>query len=175
MSHGVYSSTDHCPGVQGVQERYAPSSICFGCGPTNADGLRISSDEGSDGSLVARFTPETHHHAFPGVVSGGILATLLDCHANWTAAMALKRAGKLAQPPPTVTAEITVKMRKPTPMRELLITAKPVEVKDDRCWVEATISPSSDPDLVTATARGLFVAVKPGHPAYHRWSRPGAL
>lgn len=156
--------------MPGVQERYAPKSICFGCGPANVNGLRIASVEDEGGRLLARFTPADHHHAFPGVVSGGILATLLDCHANWTAAMALMRAGRLDNPPPTVTAEIAVKMRKPTPLQELLIRAKPLEVKEDRCWVEASISPSNDPDLVTATARGLFVAVKPGHPAYHRWA-----
>ena len=33
--------------------------------------------------------PEEHHQAFPGMINGGIIGTLLDCHGNWTAAIAL--------------------------------------------------------------------------------------
>jgi hypothetical protein len=36
----------------------------------------------------------------------------------------------------------------------------------DRAVVEASIEANGK---VTATCRGLFVAVKEGHPAYHRW------
>jgi hypothetical protein len=38
---------------------------------------------------VAEFRPELHHEAFPGVLNGGIIGALLDCHSNWTAAWAL--------------------------------------------------------------------------------------
>ncbi len=150
----------------GVQEQYAPTSRCFGCGPANARGLRIKSVEGGDGVLVAEFTPEEHHLAFDGVLNGGIVGTLLDCHANWTAAMALMREKKLEAPPCTVTAEYAVKLRKPTPLTRLTLRAQPSEVQGDRCVVDATLAHS---DSVTASLRGVFVAVKPGHPAYHRW------
>ena len=36
-----------------LQERYAPASRCFGCGPANPDGLHLRSFETSDGSLTA--------------------------------------------------------------------------------------------------------------------------
>ena len=36
----------------------------------------------------------------------------------------------------------------------------------DRATVEASLEAEGRP---TATCRGVFVAVKPGHPAYHRW------
>ena len=29
--------------VVGLQDRYAPSNACFGCGPANAQGLQIKS------------------------------------------------------------------------------------------------------------------------------------
>ena len=74
-----------------VQERFAPQNICFGCGPANAKGLRIRSFEEGD-HLVATWTPEAHHQAFPGVLNGGIVGALLDCHSNWAATMALMRA-----------------------------------------------------------------------------------
>ena len=36
-----------------VQERYAPQSICFGCGPANDKGLRIRLDNVPFDALVA--------------------------------------------------------------------------------------------------------------------------
>jgi acyl-coenzyme A thioesterase PaaI-like protein len=117
--------------------------------------------------LLARFSPRPEHEAFAGVVNGGILGTLLDCHANWTAAWSLMRARGLDRPPTTVTLEYGVRMRRPTPSdRPIDLRAWPVEVADDRATIEAEIASDG---VVTATGRGVFVAVKPGHPAYDRW------
>jgi hypothetical protein len=58
-------------------------------------------------------------------------------------------------------------MRKPTPSgAPVELLARVVESSADRVTVEATLSSGG---VVTATCRGLFVAVKPGHPAFHRW------
>jgi acyl-coenzyme A thioesterase PaaI-like protein len=151
---------------RGVQETYAPGSSCFGCGPANPKGLRLRSRVEGD-ALVATFRPEPHHEAFPGMLSGGIAGTLLDCHSNWTAAMALMRAAGEDRPPCTVTAEYHVKLQRPTPTAgELTLRAAPVEVKGDRAVVEATLEAGGK---TCASCRGVFVAVQPGHPAYHRW------
>jgi len=140
--------------------------MCFGCGPANTKGLRIKSRvEGED--LVADFRPEPHHQAFGGVLNGGIVGTLLDCHSNWTAAYALMKARGLDHPPATVTAEFTVKLRAPTPLDESLrLVARPSSVEGDKVTVEARIVASGK---TTATCRGVFVAVKEGHPAFFRW------
>ena len=69
--------------AEALQDRYWPAGTCFGCGPANDKGLRIKSRvEQRDGEtvVVARFTPEPHHQAFPGVLNGGIIGALLDCH-----------------------------------------------------------------------------------------------
>ena len=152
--------------ARSVQERYAPKGECFGCGPANAKGLRIRSfEEGDD--LVCDFRAEPHHLAFPGAVNGGICGALLDCHSNWCAAMHLMRASGGDAPPCTVTADFHVKLKRPTPIDATLhLHAKVVESQADRATVEATLTANGQ---VTATCRGLFVAVKPGHPAYHRW------
>jgi len=151
---------------QSLQERYAPASTCFGCGPANAKGLRIRSLVAGD-SVVAEWHAEAHHEAFPGVLNGGIVGALLDCHSNWTAAHHLMRASGADHVPSCVTAEYAVKMRKPTPTAGTLrLDAKVVESGADRATVEATLSADG---VVTATCRGVFVAVRPGHPAYHRW------
>ena len=149
-----------------VQDRYAPTSICFGCGPANEKGLRLKSYPEGD-ELVARVRPEPHHQAFPGMLSGGITGTLLDCHSNWTAATHLMRRRGLDHPPVTVTADYAVKLLRPIPTDTTLeLRARVVESEDARAVVEASLSANGK---VCATCRGTFVAVKEGHPAYHRW------
>jgi acyl-coenzyme A thioesterase PaaI-like protein len=151
--------------AQSVQERYAPTNICFGCGVANDKGLRIRSFEDGD-TLVCEFTPEPHHCAFPNVVNGGICGAVLDCHSNWTAAIHLMKKAGLDSPPCTVTAEYAVKLKRPTPLGPMRIVARVVSSTDDRATIEAEITAGGK---VTATCTGLFVAVKEGHPAYHRW------
>ena len=151
---------------QSVQERYAPENICFGCGPANPKGLRIRSFEEGD-SLVADWTPEPHHQAFLGALNGGIVGALLDCHSNWCAALHLKKRRGASELPSTVTAEYSVKMMAPTPSTTTLrLRAHVVESSDRKAVVEASLESEG---RVTATCRGVFVAVEPGHPDYHRW------
>jgi acyl-coenzyme A thioesterase PaaI-like protein len=152
--------------TQSVQERYAPQNRCFGCGPANPKGLRIRSFEQGDG-LVAEWTPEPHHEAWAGAVNGGIVGALLDCHSNWTAALHLMRAAGGGVLPSTVTSEFHVKLRRVTPSdAPLTLRARVVESKDNKATVEATVEAGGE---ITATCRGVFVAVPEGHPAYHRW------
>ncbi len=150
----------------GLQQTFAPHSTCFGCGPANLKGLRISSHvEGEE--VVAVWKPQAHHEAFPGMLNGGIIGSLLDCHSNWTAAYHLMKKAGLDTPPCTVTAEYAIKLHRPTPSQATVrLSAKIVESREDRATVEATLSAGGK---VCATCRGTFVAVKPGHPAYHRW------
>ena len=149
-----------------LQDTYAPNSTCFGCGPKNKKGLRIKSFPRGE-EVVAEFKPETHHASFGGFLSGGITSTLLDCHGNWTAAYSLMKEGVLSTPPGTVTSQISITFLRPTPInRPLLVRARPIEVLENKVKVEGSIESG---ELVTATMIGLFVAVKEGHPAFHRW------
>ena len=149
-----------------LQEQYAPDGICFGCGVKNAKGLRIRSFPDGD-EAVAEWRAEPHHQAFPGVLNGGIIGALLDCHSNWTAAYFLmKRDGK-SEPDCTVTADFHVKLLRPTPSdAPITLKARVVESSDDRATVEAELIANGK---VCDTCRGTFVAVKEGHPAHHRW------
>lgn len=151
---------------EALQDRFAPHNECFGCGPANAKGLRIKSRVEGD-EVVAEFVPEPHHLAFPGVLNGGIIGAILDCHSNWTAAWHLMQKSGAASPPCTVTADYTITLKRPTPMDgPVKLRAKVVDSKDDRATIEATLEAGGK---ITATCRGLFVAVREGHPAYHRW------
>lgn len=150
---------------ESLQDRYAPHNTCFGCGPSNPKGLQIKSIVAGD-EVVADWTPEEHHQAFPGMVNGGILGALLDCHSNWCAAHALMVARGEPTPPCTVTADFHVKLRRPTPLGPLHLKARPVSIEGDKVVIEATLEAGGK---VTATCLGTFVAVKEGHPAFHRW------
>lgn len=149
-----------------IQEEYSPEGICFGCGPANEKGLRIRSFAEGD-EYTAEFYAEPHHQAFPGVLNGGIIGALLDCHSNWAAAHHLmKKAGNDA-PPCTVTADFAVKLLRPTPIDgPITLKARVVESGEDRATVDAELIAGGK---VCDTCRGTFVAVKEGHPAYHRW------
>lgn len=154
--------------MKSLQENYAPDSICFGCGPANKKGLQIRSFESGD-ETICTWMPSEHHEAFPGMLNGGIIGALLDCHSNWTAANHLMKTSGVKVPPCTVTANFNVKLLRPTPSgQEVQLVAKVVEAKDDRATIHAVLR-SGGKDC--ATCEGLFVAVKPGHPAYHRWGQ----
>jgi acyl-coenzyme A thioesterase PaaI-like protein len=152
--------------MKSLQETFAPNNQCFGCGPANAQGLRIRSFEEGD-ELVCDWTPQPHHVAFEGIVNGGIIGSILDCHSNWTAAVHLLKKTGVADLPATVTSDFHVTLKRPTPMGvPLHLRAHVVESSEDRAVVEATVEANGK---VTATCRGTFVAVKEGHPAYFRW------
>lgn len=153
-------------GEESLQERYAPDMACFGCGPANERGLRIRSYPRGE-EVVCEWQPDKHHEAFPGMLNGGIIGALLDCHSNWTAAWHLMNKSGTLTPPCTVTADYAIKLLRPTPTdAPVALSARVIESTDDRATVEATLTAGSK---VCATCRGTFVAVKPGHPAYHRW------
>jgi acyl-coenzyme A thioesterase PaaI-like protein len=152
--------------MDNLQDTYAPQNRCFGCGPSNEKGLRIKSFVEGD-EVIAHWRAEEHHQAFEGMLNGGIAGSLLDCHSNWTAAHHLMVKGEAETPPCTVTAEFHVKLRRPTPLDEpITLRAKIADSTDDRAVVEATLEAGGK---ITATCRGVFIAVKEGHPAYHRW------
>ena len=152
---------------ESLQDKYAPKSLCFGCGPANTKGLCIKSHvEGDD--VVAEWTPEKHHEAFDGMLNGGIIGTLLDCHSNWCAAWHLMNHNGEDHPPCTVTANYSIKLMRPAPSAgPVKLVANPVEVKGDRALIKAKLL--AHDGKVCATCEGLFVAVTEGHPAFHRW------
>jgi len=149
-----------------LQNKYAPKSICFGCGPANDHGLKIQSIPDGD-NVYAVFQPQSHHHAFPNILSGGIIGTLLDCHSNWTAAWAIMNNRNEIQPPCTVTAKYTVNLLKPCPTKTpVKLIASIVESNNKKAIIKSELIAD---DIICATCDGIFIAVEEGHPAYNRW------
>ena len=150
-----------------LQDKYSPKAVCFGCGPSNPKGLHIKSRPEGE-VLVADWKPEPHHTAFSRFTNGGIISVLLDCHGNMAAAYALMKARGLDAPPGTVTAELSMKFLKPTPIDAVLrLTASATAIEGDRVTVEGKVEAGG---VLTVTMKGVYVAVKGGHPAFDKWS-----
>lgn len=140
---------------------YYPENVshCYGCGSLNARGLRIRTRwEGEES--VTRFTPRPEHTAIPGFVYGGLLASLVDCHATGTAAAAMYRQeGRAMDTLPAyrfVTASLHVDYVAPTPLGvELEIRGKVKRIEGRKVVVEATVSA-----LGKVTVRGEVVAAQ---------------
>lgn len=97
-----------------VQQAYTPESQCFGCGPAHPNGLNVRSHRIENG-MVANFSISSTYCAFPGIINGGIVSTIFDCHGNWTAAIELMDRSCLPKPPLTLTASMFMSFKEPTP------------------------------------------------------------
>lgn len=72
-------------GAEVLTETLQPET-CFACGTKNPHGLHVTFRKNPSGGAIGLFTPTEHHEGWPGVVHGGILATLLDeamAYALW--------------------------------------------------------------------------------------------
>jgi acyl-coenzyme A thioesterase PaaI-like protein len=110
------------------QDKYLEARAdCWGCGRKNPDGLYIKSFW-QDHEAVAHFQPQPNQMGHKGLVNGGILATLVDCHSIGLAmAHAHKEEGREIGTLPLityVTASLTVNYLKPTPLNQ-----EPLEVR----------------------------------------------
>jgi len=149
-----------------LQQEYAPKSICYGCGPANENGFHINSFVEGD-EVVAHFKPKPYHNAFPNVLNGGVIGTLLDCHCNWAATWYLMKAQGLEIPPCTVTAEYTIKLRRPTPMvDDIKLVARLIKIDGNKAEIEGELIANGK---ICDTCHAVFVAVDETHPAFHRW------
>lgn len=127
---------------------------CFGCGALNPRGLQIKSHWDGD-DLVCRFQPRPFHIGHPGVVYGGLIASLVDCHAIWTALATTACAeglsleeGKL--PFVYVTGKLAVNYRKPAEIAVPLdLRARVTATSGRRSTVQCDVRQG---DLVCATA-----------------------
>jgi acyl-coenzyme A thioesterase PaaI-like protein len=127
-----------------IQDLYSEDySHCYGCGRLNIYGLKIKSFWKGD-VCICRFTPEPYHTAIPGYVYGGLIASIIDCHATGTAAAVtyLEKNNKKQEdlPPRFLTASLHVEYINPTPLGVTLqVRAKPIEIKGRKVVVNAEL------------------------------------
>ncbi len=65
-------------------------NMCFGCGPANNNGLRMTF-HGNDDLVYSEIAVPGHMIGWQGVVHGGILSTLLDEVMSWGAIFLTRR------------------------------------------------------------------------------------
>jgi len=140
---------------------YYPDDLshCYGCGRLNEFGHQIKSYWDGE-ETVCTFLPKPYHTAIPGYVYGGLIASLIDCHATGTAAAAAYRAeGRPMDTEPPLrylTASLHVDFLRPTPIGvPLEIRGKVKEIKGRKVVVDATLSAEGE-----VCARGQVVAVR---------------
>lgn len=145
-----------------LQDLANPEGICYGCGSAHPSGLHIKSQWDDDGiHVVSTHTPAAEFTGWPGLVYGGLIAMLIDCHSNWTAMAYHYRAeGRAPESLPKiecVTGQMNITYRKPTPMGVPLTLKARVEGEPGRktrvlCEVWAG-------DVMTASGDSIFVRV----------------
>jgi acyl-coenzyme A thioesterase PaaI-like protein len=142
--HEVASVDDPDAGERWYSLVYGPGSPV--APPLEADGT-------PDGRATGRVTVGKAHEGPPGLVHGGVVATLLD-HVLARAARAAGRGG--------LTATLAVRYRRPVRLGvPLLLAAEVGESSGRRTPATARLTTEDDPDTVLAEAEGLFVALRP--------------
>ena len=124
---------------------YYPEHLahCYGCGRLNEHGYQIKTHWDAEES-VTLFTPQPFHTAIPGIVYGGLLASLIDCHSTGTAAAAMYRQEhrEMDTEPPFrfVTGSLRVSYLKPTPLGpQLTIRGRVQEIKGRKVVINSVV------------------------------------
>jgi uncharacterized protein (TIGR00369 family) len=122
-------------------------------GPGNPVAPPLVATDSPDGRATGRATLGKPHEGPPGLVHGGVVATLLD-HVLARAVRAAGRGG--------LTATLTVTFRRPVQLGvPLLATAELTGQDGRRTTATARLVAEDDPGTTLAEAEGLFVALRP--------------
>lgn len=147
---------------QALQELW-PLNTCYGCGPSNHDGMHLKSYWSADQNYVSGiYRGEAKYNSgFPGIMFGGTVASLIDCQSIWTAIVfahqAENRPIEATSGIVYVTKQITVNYIKGTPLEE------PIYLKS---WIEGNIEKEltvicelGPKDKLTATGKTIAVRI----------------
>ncbi len=133
------------------------ATFCWGCGKNNEHGLQLNS-YWDDEEVIATFTPKEHHLAFPGILNGGIIAAIIDCHGTGAA----NAHGHKLEPSESdghimyVTGSIYVKYLRPTPLdKPVTLRAKVDKVDGKKITVNCSLYSDE-----TLCATGEILAVR---------------
>ncbi len=137
---------------------------CFGCGALNDHGLQIKSVWAGE-ELVCRWRAKPFHIGYPGFVYGGTVASIIDCHAIWTAMATLCRdtGHDLADGPPPfafVTGKLSVSYLLPMAIeREMELRARVIDAGERKSVVNCRVLQGgvecASAEVVTVRVRGV--------------------
>jgi acyl-coenzyme A thioesterase PaaI-like protein len=146
-----------------IQDSYAEEfSHCFGCGRLNPAGHHFRT-RSAGGTTVTEFEPGADHTALPGLVYGGLIASLLDCHSTGSAAIfALAREGASVgtrESPRFVTRHLAIDYLAPTALAPLRVVGRLVEsterkvVVDSELWTRGAVTARAHAVLIRVDGR----------------------
>ena len=122
---------------------------CFGCGPLNDEGLRMSFLADGDVS-VTEFVVPPQYQSWKGVVHGGMVALILDEAVGWAA---------WHHGHPGVTGKLEVRYRLPLRIGETVrVTGRVEKIRRTLVYATATIQRSSDLAIVAEASATLMDA-----------------
>lgn len=145
---------------------------CFGCGTLNQQGLQIKSFWAGD-DVVCSWRSGPEHIGHPGVLYGGLIASIVDCHCIWTAqAHAYRRAGREMDGTPEfmfVTAALRIDYRKPVPIEQAVeLRAQEVEFSGRKSVIKCTVTSRgvacAEAEVIAVLVAAKSSAVQPKQP-----------
>ncbi|GCF09868.1 PaaI family thioesterase [Dictyobacter arantiisoli] len=124
---------------------------CFACGQQNPFSLKLVFRE-ENATVVSDFLPREEHQGFPGVIHGGIIATVMD--------EALNRASVFAtQPTWTMTGRLEIRYRRAVPYGPLLrVRASLTSQRGRMVQASGKLMLADDEQVIFAEAQGTFMA-----------------
>ncbi len=127
------------------------ANLCFGCGALNPGGLRLHFEHEA-GLARAVFTPCASHQGFPGMMHGGLAATLIDEAMGW----AMYSSGVWA-----MTGRMDLRYRNPVPLdRDLTVEARVTKNRGRALTARGELRDRAT-SLLLVEAEALFVRVPP--------------
>jgi uncharacterized protein (TIGR00369 family) len=132
-----------------VDLRFPSDGGCFGCSAANPAGLQVRFRR-HGGRVYAEYTVPDRFHGAPGIVHGGIVATLLD-EVSCAAAVFVRDAR-------VATGELSIRYRRPCPVEiPLRLEARVTDAAHARYLViEAQITQDGEV-LARSTGKFFFV------------------
>mgnify|MGYP006086229951 FL=1 len=126
-----------------IQASYDEHSQCFVCGNAHESGLGLKSfrveendprwADASPSALRSVVTVTEAYQGLPGIVSTGVMDSLMICHGSWQAAIALMDRAVLPRPPLVMPRSYSMQIHdRLPPGTEIEVTTKAIEVRDDK-------------------------------------------
>ncbi len=130
---------------------HGAANHCFGCGQSNATGLRLKFFVRDDGRIVSTVKVPKRFVGPPGHVHGGVIATLLD----EVMSKANRHLGVIA-----MTRHMEIDYLRPVPLSQpVTLEGHNLGAEGRKHHCEARLLDAEG--KVLASARGLFIAVDP--------------
>ena len=125
-----------------IFQDYMPNNICFGCGKNTKGGLHIKS-YWNDEIAECDWSPKNIHQGWKGVMNGGIIATVIDCHAmGMSMAYAYKYENRPLGSLPHykyATGKMKIKYIKPTPNNTIKLKAKILSYSEKKVLISCEV------------------------------------